>query len=79
MTFAYLIAFLIFSSFILFTATFLIIKPGLAIEIQRRFYAQINWKIEPISLPKELRNTKIMGWFLLILWVIATALLFKTR
>ena len=39
-------------------------KPEFAIEIQRRFYAKINWKIEPISMEKEIRNTKIMGLFL---------------
>jgi len=42
-------------------------KPRLAIELQRRFYAKINWNIEPISMPKELRNTRIMGILLIIL------------
>jgi len=44
---------------------FIFFKPALAIEIQKRFYALINWRIEPISMPKELRNTKIMGIFLI--------------
>lgn len=48
--------------------------PDLAIEIQRRFYAKINWRIEPISLQKELRNTKIMGIFLFVFSVAALAL-----
>lgn len=48
---------------------FIFLKPALAIEIQRRFYARINWRIEPISMSKELRNTKIMGGFLLALAV----------
>lgn len=48
---------------------FMIINPALAIEIQRRFYAEINWKIEPISLSKEIRNTRAMGWFLIMLSV----------
>jgi hypothetical protein len=39
----------------------LIIKPEFDIEIQRRFYARINWRIEPVSLEKELRNTRLMG------------------
>ena len=43
---------------------FIFSKPSLAIEIQRRFYAKINWKIEPISMHKEIRNTRIMGLFL---------------
>lgn len=51
----------------LFIGAILAIKPKLAIEIQIRFYALINWKIEPISLPKEIHNTRIMGWLLVIL------------
>lgn len=44
-------------------------KPKLAIEIQRRFYEKINWRIEPISMSKEIRNTRLMGGFLIILSV----------
>ena len=46
---------------------FMLRKPKLAIEIQRRFYAKINWKIEPVSMQKEIRNTKLMGSFLIML------------
>ncbi len=49
---------------------FLIFKPGVAIEIQKRFYAKINWRIEPISMPKEIRNTRIMGIFLVVLAIV---------
>lgn len=41
--------------------------PERAIEFQQYFYSKINWRIEPISMAKEIRNTKIMGIFLLIL------------
>ena len=44
---------------------FVFFKPGLTIEIQRRFYEKLNWRIEPISMPKEIRNTKIMGILLI--------------
>ena len=44
---------------------FLSLNPALAIRIQKRFYERINWRIEPISMPKELRNTRIMGLFLI--------------
>jgi len=44
---------------------FLYHMPLKAFDMQRKFYAHINWKIEPISLTKEIRNTKIMGLFLL--------------
>lgn len=46
---------------------FLFLKPNSAIELQRQFYERINWRIEPISLAKEIRNTKIMGLFLIII------------
>lgn len=39
----------------------LFLKPVLAIEAQRKFYVLINWKLEPVSMPKEIRNTIIMG------------------
>ena len=42
-----------------------------AFEIQRRFYARINWRIEPISFEKEMRNTRLMGVFFVIAIVIA--------
>ena len=43
----------------------LLAEPKHAIEIQRRFYEKINWKIEPLSMQKEIRNTRIMGLFLI--------------
>lgn len=49
---------------------FIFLKPCLAIEIQRRFYANINWKIEPISMHKEIRNTRIMGLLLINLAIL---------
>ena len=39
----------------------LFLKPSLAIEAQRKFYVLINWKLEPVSMPKEIRNTVLMG------------------
>jgi hypothetical protein len=50
-------------------AIIMIINPNLAIELQRRFYEKINWRIEPLSVSKEIRNTRLMGWFLIILLV----------
>ncbi|MDD5005611.1 MAG: hypothetical protein PHS93_03800 [Candidatus Omnitrophica bacterium] len=47
-----------------------LLNPGLAIRIQQKFYEKINWKIEPINLIKELRNTRIMGLISLILSII---------
>ena len=45
---------------------FVLFKPILTIEIQKKFYEKINWRIEPISMQKEIRNTKIMGIFLAV-------------
>jgi hypothetical protein len=50
---------------------FLIQKPLAAFEFQRRFYRLINWDIKPISVEKEIRNTKGMGVFLLLASVAA--------
>ncbi|MDD5281231.1 MAG: hypothetical protein PHC37_03685 [Candidatus Omnitrophica bacterium] len=44
----------------------MLLRPGAVIEFQRRFYEKINWRIEPISMPKEIRNTKLMGLFLVL-------------
>ena len=57
---------ILFSVFGLVIGVVLVVKPGLAIEIQKKFYAKINWIMEPISLSKEIRNTKIMGIFLIV-------------
>ena len=50
---------------------FLFLKPALAIQIQKRFYEKINWRIEPISMAREIRNTKIMGLFLFFISLLA--------
>jgi hypothetical protein len=50
---------------------FIFSKPERIIEIQIKFYARINWRMEPISMPKEIRNTKVMGIFLVFVSVVA--------
>jgi len=55
---------------------FLLLQPVLAIELQRRFYEKINWRIEPISMRKEIRNTRIMGIFLIVAGVLIIPFLF---
>ena len=58
---------------------FLFLNPALAIEIQKKFYEKINWRIEPIFMQREIRNTKIMGLFLIVitLLTITYILIFK--
>jgi hypothetical protein len=46
---------------------FIFLNPAQTIELQRKFYEKINWRIEPISMTKEIRNTKMMGLFLIAL------------
>ena len=41
-------------------------KPRKAIDIQIAFYRLINWELKPVSMEKEIRNTRIMGAFVLI-------------
>lgn len=49
---------------------FLHIKAALALEMQRKFYLSINWRIEPVSMEKELANTKIMGRMLVFIGIL---------
>jgi hypothetical protein len=64
-------AFFVASGFMLFFGFFMYLRPADAIDVQKRFYARINWRIEPVNLEKELRNTRAMGIALLVLAVSA--------
>ncbi len=44
-------------------------KPRKAIDIQAALYRPFNWKLEPISMEKEIRNTRVMGLVVLILGI----------
>jgi hypothetical protein len=57
---------------------FIFINPTKAFEIQKKFYALINWRIEPISIEKEIRNTKVMGIFLIV-FVLASCFYYWLR
>lgn len=59
--------FIIIAIISLYFGYFLFSSPLRAFEIQKRFYAMINWRIEPISLQKEIRNTKGMGIILIVI------------
>jgi hypothetical protein len=49
----------------------LFFNPASAIETQRKIYEKINWRIEPMSMQKELRNTRGMGLALIAAAVFA--------
>lgn len=72
----YRVIFILFSLIGLSIGSFLMTNPLACIEIQRRFYATINWKIEPVSNELEIRNTRIMGGFLIVLSVVTLVLAF---
>jgi len=46
-------------------------KPKKTIDIQITLYRPFNWKLEPISMEKEIRNTRIMGLTVLILGILS--------
>jgi len=48
-------------------------NPKKTIDIQIAIYRPFNWKIEPISMEKEIRNTRIMGLTVLILGILSLA------
>ncbi|MCX5714385.1 MAG: hypothetical protein NT033_06170 [Candidatus Omnitrophica bacterium] len=50
---------------------FLIRKPGRAIDLQKAFYLGINWRIEPVSISREITSTRIMGVLLVVTCVLA--------
>lgn len=41
-------------------------KPKKFIDAEIAVYRLINWKMEPVSMEKEVRNTRIMGLVLFI-------------
>ncbi len=46
-------------------------KPKKTIDIQIALYRPFNWKLEPISMEKEIRNTRIMGLTVLVLGILS--------
>ncbi len=45
-------------------------QPQRVIETQKAVYRLFNWNLEPISMTKEIRNTRIMGAAVIILGII---------
>ncbi len=43
----------------------LILRPAQAIELQQRFYFKINWRMEPVNMALEIRNTRMMGFMIM--------------
>jgi hypothetical protein len=51
------------------------LKPELLIRLQIKFYEKINWRMSPISMPLELRNTRLMGFILIAFSLLALVIL----
>lgn len=49
--------------------------PAKIINFQQNFYARINWRIEPISMEREIKNTKNMGVFMLVCGILSLFLI----
>ena len=50
---------------------FIFLQPRRIIDMQISFYRLINWDIKPVSMEKEIRNTRIMGAAALILGILS--------
>jgi hypothetical protein len=51
--------------------TLLTWKPKKVIEIQIALYRPFNWRLEPISMEKEIRSTRIMGFTLIVIAILS--------
>ena len=69
----------IISAIGLFIGFVLVLNPSLAIAIQKKFYEKINWRIEPISMQKEISHTRMMGLFMVIFLLATIYLVFFTE
>jgi hypothetical protein len=54
-------------------------KPKKVIDLQIALYRPFNWKIEPISMEKEIKNTRTMGLTVLILGMISLSYILLRR
>jgi hypothetical protein len=61
--FVFLTTFIFLASIAL--GLFLILRPDQVIELQKRFYFKINWRMEPVNMALEIRNTRMMGFMIM--------------
>ena len=60
----------------LIIGTFIAWQPKKSIDKQIAFYRLINWKIEPISMEREIKNTRIMGVIVLAAGILGIVCLY---
>lgn len=69
-----------FIALVSFIFGILLIKvPEKLFEIQRKFYASLNWRIEPISWEKEMKSMRWMGMILLAVVLFSAWFFVKAR
>ncbi|MCK5014332.1 MAG: hypothetical protein KAS66_10975 [Candidatus Omnitrophica bacterium] len=61
-----IVIFIIAALIALLLGGYIYTHPQEVILLQQKFYTLINWRMEPISISKEIRNTKFMGLFLIL-------------
>ena len=71
MKFGYILTVFFAFSINVLMGIFLINRPAGAIELQRKFYEKINWRLVPISMERELRNMRRAGAFLIVFSFVA--------
>ena len=54
-------------------------QPRKVIDIEIAIYRPFNWKVEPISMEKEIRNVRTMGLAVFILALASLALIYYNR
>ena len=69
---------IIFTTALAFGAL-LMLRPKKVIEIQMAVYRPFNWKLEPISMEKEVKSTRIMGIVLGVFSVISAVSIYLFR
>jgi hypothetical protein len=48
--------------------------PGKSIGLYQWIMKCYNWKVEPIDAPREIHNTRLLGWGLILLGAILSVL-----
>ncbi len=51
--------------------------PGRSIGLYQWIMARFNWKVEPIDLSREVRNTRILGAGLILITILLCAVVFS--
>ena len=59
-----------------FVGALSVLSPSQSIKLYQLMMRWFNWRVEPIDLDKELRNTRWLGAFLLILATVSLGILF---